>query len=899
MSRSKRDQELKEELEVHLRMAAQDRIDRGEAPVDAEAHARRDLGNMTLIQEVTSELNGWTGVRRFLQDAHYGVRVLRRNPTFAVVSLLTLALGVAASTAIFSVVYGVLLRPLPYDRPGQIVRIWEKATQGHRMSFADPNFADMRSQTRSLQGMAEFDYGIESVSGSSEPARVGTAYVSHDFFRVMGVQPVMGRTFLPAEEQQHGPSVALLSYSFWSQSLGSPRDLRSITLRIEQKPTSVIGILPPGFHYPDDAQIWLSADTGVKYPSRTAHNYHVIGRLRDGVTLEQAHSELNGIARRIKQQYGQDVDLVATDMVPLREALTETTRPSLLILMGVSGLLLLVACANVMNLLLGQATGRHTEFAIRSALGASRFRLVRQFLAESLVLCLAGGFAGAVLSFFAVQGLLAVAPRDIPRLDEVSVNLPVLLFALAVSTAVAVGLGVLTAFRTTAGDVQSKLAEGGRVQGSSTSSQRAGHGIVMAQMAVTVVLLVGAGLLGRSFLRVLSVDPGFRTDRVLTMEVALPEVGDNKIQRIEFLSRALDGLRALPGVTVAGGTTDLPLESGYGSDGTFCLLNPQQLSSKQKQVIQKSVDFKGEPGPADFKALDDFFDPLFHDKAHTGHAEFIVASTGYFQALGIPLKRGRLFNDADNVDAPHVALISESLARTVWPDRDPVGESIEFGNMDGDLRLLRIVGIVGDVRGNSLEEPPKPTVYVSYRQRPNATHSVSFVLRTPAEPSSMIAAARRTIRELDPAVPVRFTTFTNVVASSLNVRRFNLTLVTIFSGAALLLAIVGIYGVLAYSVARRTRELGVRIALGASSSNVLGLVLRQAVATAAAGVVVGGIAAYALTRFMRSIVFGVSTSDPLTYAAVAALLLVGALLAAYIPARRATRMDPMIALRAE
>lgn len=899
MSWNKREQELKEELQAHLRMAAQDRMERGETPADAQAKAKRELGNAALIAEVTHETWGWAGLYRFIHDVRYGARVLRRNPTFAVVSVLTLALGVAVNTSIFSVVYGVLLRPLPYDRPGQIVRIWEKAAQGHRMSFADPNFADMRSQTRSLQGMAEFGYGIESVSGASEPARVGTAYVSHDFFQVMGVQPVMGRTFLPAEEQQHGPSVALLSYSYWRQSLGSPRDLSSIKLRIEQKPASVIGVLPPGFHYPDEAQVWLSADAGVKYPSRTAHNYHVIGRLREGVPLEQAHSELNGIAQRIKQQYGQDVDLVATDMVPLREALTETTRPSLLILMGISGLLLLVACANVTNLLLAQATARQTELAVRSALGASRFRMVRQFLAESLVLCLAGGVAGAVLSFLAVQGLLALAPRDIPRLDEVSVNLPVLLFALAVSTAVALALGILTAFRATSGDVQSRLAEAGRAQDSSVSGQRTAHGIVLAQMAVTVVLLVGAGLLGRSFLRVLSVDPGFRTDQVLTMEVALPEVGDNKIQRIEFLSRALDGLRALPGVTEAGGTTDLPLESGYGSDGTFCLLNHQQLSSEQKQVIQRSVEFKGEAGSAEFKALNDFFDPLFHDKAHTGHAEFIVATTGYFQALGIPLKRGRLFTEADTIDSPHVALISESLARAVWPDRDPVGESIEFGNMDGDLRLLRIVGIVGDVRGNSLEEPPKPTVYVSYRQRPNATHSFSFVLRTPAEPSSIVAAARRTIRELDAAVPVRFTTFTNVVASSRNIRRFNLMLVTIFSGAALLLAIVGIYGVLAYSVARRTRELGVRIALGASSSNVLGLVLRQAVITATVGVVVGGVAAYALTRLMRSMVFGVSTSDPLTYSAVAALLLLVALLAAYIPARRATRIDPMIALRTE
>ncbi|HSM85904.1 MAG TPA: FtsX-like permease family protein, partial [Candidatus Limnocylindrales bacterium] len=637
--------------------------------------------------------------------------------------------------------------------------------------------------------------------------------------------------------------------------------------------------------------------------SRTAHNYRVIGRIRDGVSLQQAQVELNGIARRIKQQYGQDVDMVQTDVVPLREALTESTRPALLILMGVSGLLLLVACANVMNLMLAQASARQTELGVRSALGASRGRLVRQFLTESLVLCVAGGAAGVGLAFLGVTGLLALAPTDIPRLDEVSVNLPVLMFALALSAIVAAGIGIATALRATAGNVQSRLAEGGRAQGAAAASHRAGRLIIAAQMATTVVLLVGAGLLARSFLRVLSIDPGFRTEQVVTLDLTLPEAGALKERRVELLSRILDRLRALPGVSEAGGTDALPLGAVFHPDGTFAIVNFQQLSARSQELIRRSINFTGEPTPDDYKALDDFFGPLFHDREHTGHADFVLASEGYFSVLGIPLKSGRLFTQADTINAPHVAVISESLARRVWPDRDPIGETIEFGNMDGDLRLLTIVGVVGDVREESLETPPRPTVYVSYRQRPGAIGGAggqfSLVMRSAADPSSTMTAARRIVSEIDPAIPVKFDTFTRIFSASLNVRRFNLSLVAIFSATALLLAIAGIYGVMAYSVARRTREFGVRIALGASASDVLRMVLRQAMLTTITGIVLGILAAFALSRLMQSMVFEISTADPFTYAGVAALLLVVALAAASVPARRATRVDPMVALRSE
>jgi putative ABC transport system permease protein len=898
MSWTKHDQELKEELEAHLRMAAQDRVDLGESSAEAQANAKREFGNSGLIAEVTRETWGWTGLYRFVQDVRYGARVLRRNPVFAAVAIFTLALGIGATTAIFSVVYGVLLRPLPYDKPEQIVRLWGIDAKANRISFSDVNFADVRAQNHSFEGLAEYHFGVEAVSGGSEPKRVPVAEVSHDFFNVFAVHPMIGRVFAPEEEKPNGPPAAVVSYSFWKDYLGGQPELQSLKLVIANHAVPVIGVLPAGFRYPEDTQLWLSSDTSTKPSSRTAGGWQVVGRIRDGLTLEQAAAELSGVAHRIYGQFSEDNYMHDAVAVPLREALTEKARPALLILLEISGLLLLVACANVMNLLLAQATARESELAVRSALGASRGRLVRQFLAESLLLCFAGGLAGVAIAYVGSRFLLSMAPQNLPRLDDVAVNLPVLLFALAVSLALAASLGVFTAYRAGSSDLQAVIAQGSTRLSGAHKNQRTGQSIMAAQVAVTLVLLVGAGLLGRSFLSVLSVDPGFRTEQVVTLDVSLSGQDENA-QRIAFLRQVLAQLHSIPGVVEAGSTSDLPLGTGGYSDGSFALVNPQQLSPQMLSLIQRYTNFKGELAKADYKALEDFFTPLFADKTHTGLGNYVAASPGYFRALDIPLKRGRFFTDADTMDAPPVAVISETLARQTWPDRDPLGQTIEYGNMDGDLRLLTVVGVAGDVRGSSLEKPPTPIIYVNCLQRPQKAGEVSLVIRTVADPNTTLSAARRVIRELDPSVPVKTNTFTRIFAASLASRRFNLLLVGAFAVTALLLAIAGIYGVLAYSVARRTREFGVRIALGASSSSVLTLVLRQAVSTSLIGVLAGGIAAYALTRFLESMVFGVSTSDPLTYAAVAALMIVVALMAAYIPARRATGIDPMIALRAE
>lgn len=894
-----RGDDLDDELQSHLRMAAQDRVDRGLAPEEAQAAARREFGNVGLVHEVTRDAEGWNGLRRFMRDLEHGLRVLRRNPGFAAVSIFTLALGIGASTAIFSVVYGVLLRPLPYDKPDQIVRVWSLDGKGNRFSFSDANFQDVRAQNQALQAVAEYRFGVNAVSGGAEPERVPVAYVSHDFFDVFAVHPVLGRPFIAQEEKPNGPAAAVVSESFWRNYLGARSDLSSLKFIVANQAVAVVGVMPSGFHYPGDTQIWLSSDTSDKPTSRSAGGWQVVGRVREGVSVQRATAELNGLGQRIRQLFSRDTAIAGAVAVPLRDAMTENTRPALLILLAVSGLLLLVACANVTNLLLAQASAREAELAVRSALGASRGRLVRQFLAESLLLGMTGAALGIVVAYVGVRGLLVLAPQNLPRLNEVSVNFPVLFFALVVSLIVAAGLGIFTALRAGSAGMQAAIAraEKGQVSGSRNSS-RLGQIIVAGQIAVTLVLLIGAGLLGRSFLRVLSVDPGFRTERVLTLDLAV-SAGDDSGGRGQQLQRILEALRGIPGVIEVGGTSDLPLESSYGADGTFALINPEQLSPATQDLIQRFVRTKGQLAPADYKALDEFFTPLFADKQHTGQANYVVASEGYFRALGILLLRGRLFNAADTMEAPHSALISESLAQQTWPNSDPLGRTIEFGNMDGDLRLLTVVGVVGDIRGTSLETPPKPTIYVSYLQRPQKTDQFSVVMRTNGDPGSMLFAARKTINRIAPRVPVRTNTFTQVFSASLDTRRFNLLLVGIFAVTALLLAIAGIYGVLAYSVARRTRELGVRIALGATSLNVLNLVLRQALVTALVGVLIGGVAALALTRLMQSLLFGVSSTDPITYAGVAAMLLLVAGLAAYIPARRATRVDPMVALRYE
>jgi ABC-type antimicrobial peptide transport system permease subunit len=832
------------------------------------------------------------------QDVRYGLRMLAKNPGFTVVAVLTLALGVGATTAIFSVVYGVLLRPLPYTHPEQIVHLWEMSDEGHRMNFADPNFADMQSQNHSLQGIAEYGNSLESVSGGKEPSRTMVAYVSRDFFTVMGVHPAIGRSFAPEEQRNNAPATALVSYAYWKQSLGGTQDLSSVHLKLEGQAASVVGVLPAGFRFPDNTDIWIAREIIATLPSRSAHNWNVIARLREGTPVNASRVELTGIAQRLKQQFGNDTAMVGVAMEPLREAMTSDVRPALIILFGASGFLLLIACANVVNLMLAQAAGRERELSIRAALGAKRNRLIRQFLTEAFLLSTIGGVLGVLAAVWGLNGLLAIAPGNLPRLEEVGVNVPVLVFSLAVVFLVAVGLGVFSAVRATSGDPRAALNEGSQRQSGSVGKQRLGRLIIAGQLATTLVLLVGAGLLGRSLLRVLSVDPGFRTEGVLTMELALPD-DPTKVKRVQFLNEVIARLRNIPGVQEVGGTNVLPLTEGGRADGSYVIMNPGQISPHTQTLIQRVVNGNLDKDPALLAEFSKFFEEIFKDQAHMGEADYCVASEGFFRSLEIPLLSGRLFDSRDTRDSLHVAVVSKSLADEKWPNQNPIGRTVEFGNMDDDPRLLTIVGVVGDMRDRSLESAPRPTIYVDYHQRPVAAQRFTIVMLAPGKPDAVLTSAREIVRSLDPDVPPRFSTFSNTFAASLGARRFSLLLVGIFSATALLLAMAGIYGVTAYTVAQRTREIGVRMALGASRGTVLGMVLKQGAITGALGVGTGILGSLALTRLLQSQLFGVSATDPATFAGVALVLILVSLAACWIPGRRAARVDPMVALRYE
>jgi putative ABC transport system permease protein len=748
-----------------------------------------------------------------LQDLRYALRQLGKNPGFTAVAVLTLALGTGITTAIFSVVYGVLLRPLPYPDPARIMAVFEVTSKGRPSRVADPNFDDFRDQSRSFEAIAKYSDNVASVSGASEPTRTTVANVSPDFLKVFGVQPILGRDFNASDgEKGAGPTV-LVSDAYWRQYLGSPRDLSQSRLKIDGAVFSVIGVLPAGFRFPADVDLWLPADLQGENSSRTSHNYDAVGRLRNRVTIEQASRDISAIARRIHDTSSEQSDYLLNDgiVVPLQASITGRARSPLLILLGAVGFLLLVASANVANLLLAQVSVRERELAIRSALGAARGRLIRQFLTEAFLLALVGGGLGVLGALGGVAGLVALAPANLPRLDSVSISIPVLVFALLLSTAIAAGLGAFTAARATSGDPREGLVEGGRGQTGSEGSQRVGRVIVAAQIAITLVLVVGAGLFGRSLMKVLEVNPGFRVDKIVTMDVSLPWVEDPKAKAGQaiFFSNLIDRLKQIPGVHKVGATSGLPMDGGL-PDGMFLLMTQNE--------IPKNAESLGE---------------LFQQKERIGNADFCAATDGYFQVLGIPLIRGRMFDARDGANSPHVAVISQSLARDRWPNQDPIGHTIEFGNMDGDLRLMTIVGIVGDTHEYGLDVPPRPTVYVNLLQRPRA--AITLTMLSDADTGLVASAARGILRGLNPEVPAKFRTFSQVYSDSLGSRKFNVFLIGFFGVTALLLATTGVFGVMAYSVSRRTREIGVRIALGAAKGDVLRMILGQGLRTISLG----------------------------------------------------------------
>ncbi|MGH7664325.1 MAG: ABC transporter permease [Gemmatimonadaceae bacterium] len=812
------------------------------------------------------------------RDTRHAIRRLGRSPGFTVVTVLMLALGIGAATAIFSVVHAVLLRPLPFPESHEIVELSEIGTTGRELRVPLPNFEDFRAQSRSFDALARMGkVGVRTVTGGSEAITASTVAVSAGFFDVFDVEPVIGRTFLAEEQREGGAPAAIVSHFFWQNQLAADPDLTGRTLTFDDRVHSVVGVMPPDLGFPDWAEIWLPAELWGAEPSRTAHNWRVYGRLKEGVTPSQARLDVSAIAKRLRQQFGDDVTLVDATVAPLRDQIVGGVRRALLVLLGAAALLLLIACANVTSLLLARAAARRRELVVRLALGGSRRRLVREFLMESVVACLAGGALGVLLATWGVDALLAVEPGRLPRADEIGVNPVVLLFAFGLSLVVALALGTFTAVRTTRDASLSSLRESERTQAGGHSVHRARGALVASQIAMTLVLLIGAGLLGRSFISLLAIDPGYRTDGAVVMDLSLPyPQTPNEGAQLTLLHQELfTRLRAIPGVDAVGGVSTLPL-SGGGPNGSFIIL----------------------ARPDEVQNFDDF-SALIKTPSRTGQADFRVASDGYFEAMDIPLLRGRLFEERDAGEAPHVALISETLASNRWPDEDPIGKLIQFGNMDGDMTPITIVGVVGDIREGSIEADPRPVFYVLSRQRPGSASPFSIVIAGDAEPSRVIASARTILRDVAPDVPPRFRTLEEIFSASLSGRRLGLFLLAAFGTIAMVLAAMGIYGVISYLVAQQTQEIGIRMALGAQARDVVRMIVMTATRLVAFGLAGGIVAALVLTRLLGSFVFGIATTDPVTYVAVAVLLSAIALAAAYLPARGASRVSPIVALRAE
>jgi predicted permease len=740
---------------------------------------------------------------------------------------------------------------------------------------SEPNFEDWKNGVTAFGAMAEMSGGPAPIAVTDEVTMTPGASVSREFWEVMGVGPAIGRAFRPEEQRVGGPRTVIVGHRFWQTRMGgAPID--TLAMRISGEVHQVIGVMPPGFDFPGESEYWFPRELSPPQTSRTAHNFQVVARLRAGVPLSSAQYELSGLSRSLKAKYGDATWMSDAAAVPLRAQLTAASRPVLLTLFGAAVLLLVIACLNVSNLQLARASTRRREIAVRLAVGAGTGRIVRQLLAEAIVLSLAAAVVGIAIAVAGVRALVALQPGNLPRIDAVAVDWRVMLFAIGVAVSTAVLLGVATAMRASKQEVRDTLTEGTRSMAGGRTSRRVRQGLVVAQVALTIVLLAGAGLLARSFAALLAVDPGYRTTRSLLVDLSWPFSREADLQQRRKSAQAeiLAQLKMQPGVETVGLVSSFPLGPGFFPNGQF-------LEMTRVDEIQS---------PEDVASLGEAV------KARAGFAGYRIVDEGYFAAMGIRLVRGRLFDERDGADAPHVAVISESLAAARWPNQDPIGRFVQFGNMDGDRRGFRIVGIVGDVRENSLEAAPGPLFYAYYRQRMASRFTV--VLRSGLA-GNLAATARQVVRQVDPELPIQMRTVEDAVDRALAGRRFSLTLIGVFGLAALVLATLGIYGLISYLVAERTREIGIRLALGAAANDVLKMVLSAGATLAAVGIAVGLIASLGLSQLIKGMLFGVTATDPVAFAGVAAITLAAVLAASYVPARRAMKVTPVIAMRAE
>ena len=871
-SRKNWEQDANDELRFHIEQQTAANIAAGMSPDEARRQAALRFGAVEGVKENCREQRSGFWLETLIADARYALRVMRKNPGFAAIAILTLALGIGANTAIFSVVYAVLLKPLPYPAPNQLVVVFEaKPQEGVNftgVSYMD--FEDVRAQNgvfTELAGNQEHDL---TVTGRGEPFVADTAVVTAGLFDVLQVAPLMGRTFVPEDGRPGAAPVAIISEKLWRSRFGADPHLVGSSINLDKRSFTVIGIMRTGFHSPiliRNQDIWVPTPDdpvfGKWMTRRSGHWLSVIGRLKPGVSIPQAQAEMDGISRRLAAEFPKDDAGWSIRVAPLQSTIVGDERPALLLLLGAVALVLLIACANIANLLLSRATSRAKEMSVRIALGAGRGRIVRQLLTESAALGLLGGLGGTLLAYWGVRVLGSLLPADLAKMQDIRVDGWVLAFALLLSVAASFVFGLAPALFAAGSDVQKTLREGSGRAGAGGSRQNARTILAAAEIALAMVLLVGAGLLVRSFIAIAAVSPGFSSQHLVKAEVSLPQFEYSTAQQwTAFADDLLARIQAEPGMRDSAVGLPLPL------------VNP---------FVNLGFEIEGSPAPPSSQART---------------ANYVAASPEYFRVMEIPLLQGREFSRDDVASTPRVTIISEAMARMYFPNQNPIGKRLIFGFPPNGDAPREIIGVVGNVRDVELRQAPAAMMYVPFAQAP--LWGTVVVVRTNLSVAAVAEAIRRDAHAIDKDLPVTdIGAIPEFVDATLAQPRFQTLLLALFSGLALTLAAVGIYGVISYSVIQRTHEIGIRMSLGAQPGQVLRLVMGQGAKLALAGIAVGIAAALALTRLMRSLLFEVSPADPLTFAAIAALLVAVALAACYIPARRAMRVDPMTALRYE
>jgi putative ABC transport system permease protein len=870
--------ELEEELRSHVEICAEDNIADGMNPKEALYQARRQFGNVTRHKEEARSMDTIGSLETAAKDIRFAMRLLRRSPGFTAVAVFTLALGIGANTAIFSVIDAALLQPLPYQDPERLVIVWEKNDKqpDHHNTVAPPNFLDWQSQNDSFSGMAAIADERDNLTGDGQPQQVVVQLVSANFFSVLGVNPIIGRAFAPETEQKGKDNVVVLSYAFWKERFGADPGIIGKTLDLNGHSQTVIGVAPEKFDWfikqgsltTAKPQLWspFVFPEGFHNRKDVGHFLTAVARMKPGITRPQAQARMDTIAARLVQQYPDYNAHWGVSLVPVREQISGDLRPALLILFAAVGFVLLIACANVSSLLLARAAGREREMAIRTAIGASRWRIARQLLTESALLALVGGGIGVTLAVWGTNALLAASPENLLDLRSIHIDLRVLAFAGGATLFAAFLFGFLPSYMSAHSRISETLKEGGRGASSGRHRRVLRSAFVVSQMALALVLLAGSGLMIQSFVRLLGVDPGMDTRNLLTFTVALPgsKYGTDE-KTLGFFQQLLPRLAHLPGVRSVSMDSCPPL-SGLGS--------------------ATAVHIIGQPN----RGLMDL--PV---------AAVRVVGPEYIRTMGIPLRFGREFNSQELAEMRHVVILNQAFADKYLQGTNPLGQKAVIymkSDAEAENQPSEIIGVVGDVRLMGLDTPAEPTVYWPH---PELVYTrMTILARTANDPLALVSAARSEVLQLDQEQPIsNVATMEQLLAGSVSRSRFTTLLLGLFAGIALVLATVGIYGVIAYMVTQRTQEIGMRMALGARPRDVLRLVLSQGTRLTLLGVAVGVVAALLLTRLMASLLFGISASDPVTFAGVAVLLIVVALAACYIPARRAMRVDPIVALRYE